>query len=91
MAKVSWTPERVQTIQTYMKDKNVTLEQASKQLKFGMATYYKYKNNMSTGKRKYTKRQAPITLELASPTQKNKIVFIIADRSQARDILNEVF
>ena len=47
MAKVSWTPERVQTIQTYMKDKNVTLEQASKQLKFGMATYYKYKNNMT--------------------------------------------
>ena len=65
---------------------------------YGVPTQTLYKKFADMGGKKSEKKTnikrapvaAPVTLQLASPTQKNKIVFIIVDRNQAREILDEV-
>ena len=63
-------------------------------------TLYKRFSMMKAGQKKtrtYIKRASvepqikPIKLEMAAPTHSGKIVILIADRSQVRSILNEVF
>ena len=86
--KMKWSPEKVNDIQKYMREKAVTLEQASKDLKFGMATYYRYKAMKPS-------KQVSLNVEPyynILPNQKsNKVVIVITDVSQVKNVINEMF
>lgn len=94
-----WTPERVKQIQDHAKNNNITIAAAAKNLKMSVAAYYKAKAKMTNAPtRSYVRRGPvkaaasikPVTLEMSSPTSNNKIVILIADRSQIKSILSEM-
>ena len=91
MQKQKWNADRVQEVQKYMRDNKVTLETASKQLKFGMVSYYKYKKQLSkqTQLKKVQLNVEPYYNILPS-MNKGKIVILVADVSQVKNLINEM-
>lgn len=85
-----WNIEKVKQIQKYLIEKDVTIEQASKDLKFGMATFYKYKKKFGLAKPAIELKVEPYHNVLPNHLQNRKVIILITDMNSAKNLINGV-
>lgn len=103
---IKWDQALVQSVHDYKKKNNTTIEKALAEMKLPIGSFYNAQVRFSKRakvkpvaaieiKRVYNKKvepvKIPMKLEMVSPNSSNKIVIMIAERSQIKSILSEVF
>lgn len=102
---IKWDQALVQSVHDYENKHKVTIQKALADLKLPVGSFYNARGRFGKRikskpaveiKRTYNKKsvqavQIPMKLEMASSNSSNKIVILITDRSQVKNILAELF